>query len=135
MQVLVFYKTLDPWFVSSMVMVIHFTYLKCTKYFRRAKFKPWYDLVLLVLGERRKLNFYGNVLYKPLFGLFDWSIILAPLMIDFQVSKFCGIGLGVWPLFGVKFMIFLEEFLFQTCSKIQKVCFTNSFFFCLFLLL
>ena len=50
----------------------------------------------------------------PLFGVFGWNEILAPSMIDFKTSMFCGIGLGVWPLFGVKLMIILEEFPSQT---------------------
>ena len=51
----------------------------------------------------------------PLFGVFGWSVIVVPSMTDFQTSKFCGIELGVWSLFGVKLMIFLEEFPSQIC--------------------
>ena len=40
------------------------------------------------------------------FGAFGWSVILESSMTDFQTSKFCGIGLGIWPLFGIKHMIF-----------------------------
>ena len=58
----------------------------------------------------RAPNLYGNVLYMPLFGVFDWTVIFAPSMTDFQINKFCWERLGVWPTFGVKCMIFLEEF-------------------------
>ena len=46
----------------------------------------------------------------PLFGVFDWSIIIAFLIIDFQTRKFSGIWFGILPLFSVKLMIFLDKF-------------------------
>ena len=61
-------------------------------------------------GKKDGSQICGTVLYMPLFGVFYWSIILTPLMANFQTSKFCGIGLGIWPLFVVKHIIFLEKF-------------------------
>ena len=56
----------------------------------------------------------ADILCNILFGIFG-ECWVCPAIIDFQTSKFCGIELGVWPLFGVTLMIFLEEFLSQTC--------------------
>ena len=54
------------------------------------------NLVLLVLGRKEAKSPWQCVM--PLFGVFDWSVILPPSIINFQTSKFCEIGLGVWPL-------------------------------------
>ena len=80
---------------------------------------------VLVLSLSFSLSLFFLLL---LFGEFGWSVIFAPSMIDFQTSKFCGIEYGIWPLFGVKHMIFLEEFSSQTCWEIGKLCFIGIFF-------
>ena len=52
-----------------------------------------------------------------LFGVLGRSVILTPSVTDFQNSDMqvlCG-KIGIWPLFGVKHMIYLELFPSQIC--------------------
>ena len=63
------------------------------------------------LDKGRKPNLCGSVLSLLLFSVFGWNVTVALSMTNFQTNKFCGIRLGVWSLFHVKNLIFLEGFL------------------------
>ena len=41
-----------------------------------------------------------------LFGVLGWTVILTTIMPEFLTKKFCGTRLGVWHLFGAKYMMF-----------------------------
>ena len=79
-------------------------------------------LGLLVLGGGRKPNLCGSVLSMPLFGVFGWSITLASLMAGIQISRSCGIAVGILLLLDARHMIFLEGCLSLICREIGKHC-------------
>ena len=84
--------------------------------------------VMVVLGKGKKPNICGSMLYIILLGVFGCSVTLAPSTTNFQTSKFCGIRLGIWPLFGIKQIICLKEFPYQICQETRKLYFIDSFF-------